>query len=152
MACRHADRSKRTYFENGAYQCSMCMTLVTAEKSRLGKLARSRGNDIERLACKLLGISRVGHYGGKEDGGKSHEWLAISVKSGGSYPERIDALLRGLPVVAGQLRAVVHADTPGPGVHRRMLITLDAYDFASWFGVQAVSVAPAAPSGDVVHV
>ncbi len=115
-------------------RCLDCQKTQDPVVSRRGKTNRSRGNAIEREVCKLLGISRVGHFGGKADGGTSTDWLAVSVKSGSVYPERIDSLLRGLPVVAGQLRGVVHADTPGPGVKRRMLITMDLHDFAEWYG------------------
>ena len=93
-----------------------------------------RGNAIERWACGVLGISRVGQYGGAEDGGKESEWMVVQVKSGGAYPERIDRLLRSLTANAGQLRTVVHADAPGAGHRRRALITLDLEEFAAWYG------------------
>lgn len=134
VACRHLPRTRRVYLEEGGYLCAFCGTTVTPEQQRTGRTSRSRGNDIERTVCKLLGITRMGQYGGKEDGGKSDEWITVSVKSGGTYPERIDSLLRGLSPVAGQLAGVVHADTPGPGVKRRLIITLDLYDFADHYG------------------
>lgn len=115
-------------------RCARCGAIKDEARSRRGRNNRSRGNAIEREVCKLLGITRVGQFGGKEDGGKSTDWMAVQVKSGGAYPERIDALLRSLPHVAGQLRGVVHTDTPGAGRKRRMLVTLDLYDFADWYG------------------
>lgn len=114
--------------------CARCGKSRDPELSRRGRNNRKRGGAVELEVCRLLGISRVGHFGGKADGGTGTEWLSVSVKSGGVYPERIDALLRSLPAGANQLRAVVHADTPGPGRTRRMLISLDLHDFASWFG------------------
>jgi hypothetical protein len=102
--------------------------------ARRGRNNRARGNAIEREVCRALGISRVGQYGGPEDGGKQSEWIAVQVKSGGIYPERIDALLRRMAYRSDQLRAVVHADTPGSAGKRRMLITLDLGEFADWYG------------------
>ena len=104
------------------------------ERQRRGHLNRQRGNSIERWVCHLLGIARRGQYGGADDGGGEADWIVVQVKSGTAYPERIDGLLRALPVRAGQLRGVVHTDAPGPGVKRRALITLDLYDFADWYG------------------
>lgn len=104
------------------------------ERARRGKLNRNRGNAIERWVCHLLGITRRGMYGGPDDGGGEADWITVQVKSGGAYPERIDGLLRALPVRADQLRGVVHTDAPGPGTKRRALITLDLYEFADWYG------------------
>jgi hypothetical protein len=114
--------------------CARCHRVKDDTTARRGKNNRSRGNSIERWVCKLLGISRRGQYGGPDDGGDSDDWIVVQVKSGTAYPERIDSLLRALPERAGQLRGVVHVDTPGPGVKRRALITLDLYAFAEWYG------------------
>lgn len=111
--------------------CGKAQNLVT---SRRGRTNRQRGNAIERWVCARLGISRVGQYGGKEDGGKAHDWMVIQVKSGGAYPERIDGLVRSLTPNAEQLRAVVHTDAPGGGRKRRALITCDFEEFVAWFG------------------
>jgi hypothetical protein len=107
---------------------------VDPERSRRGRTNRSRGNAIERWVCHLLGIARVGQFGGPEDGGRSDDWISVQVKSGGVYPERIDSLLRAIPERADRLRAVVHTDAPGPGHPRRALITLDLREFADWYG------------------
>ena len=142
--CRHPkDKRLRTSdvtVLSGGYppadgtEVCQCGAVITQEAKRRGRNNRARGNAIERDVCKLLGISRVGQYGGSEDGGKADEWIAVQVKSGGTYPERIDRLLRALPERIDRIRGVVHADTPGPGGRRRMLITLDLREFAAWYG------------------
>lgn len=99
-----------------------------------GRLNRSRGNAIEREATHILRITRTGQFGTKHDGGAPEEWVTVQVKSGGTYPERIDKLLRSLSPHDDQLRAVVHADTPGPGHKRRWLITFDMREFMSLLG------------------
>lgn len=114
--------------------CRRCGRLRDPALSRRGRTNRSRGNAIEREVCRRLGIARVGHHGTETDGGTSEDWIRVQVKSGGAYPARIDALLRALPVTAGQLRAVVHATAEGPGHRRRALVTLDLDEFADWFG------------------
>ena len=114
--------------------CRRCGKVKDETVSRRGKNNRSRGNAIEREVCKLLGIRRVGMYGGSEDGGAADDWITVQVKSGGAYPERIDRLLRALPMRADRLRAVVHADAPGAGHRRRILVTLDLDEFSQWVG------------------
>ncbi|CAB4152245.1 hypothetical protein UFOVP613_4 [uncultured Caudovirales phage] len=101
-----------------------------AERRRRGRLNRSRGNALERWACGELGIRRVGHYGGKADGGAHDEPVVISVKSGGAFPERIWDLIQGLAPEAGQIRAAVHVSADGVGSRRRALITLELQDIA----------------------
>lgn len=105
---------------------------MSADASRRGRANRARGAAIEREVCRKLGISRVGHHGGPTDGGTEREWVRVQVKSGRTYPARIDALLRALP--ADGLRAVVHATAEGSGHPRRALITLDLDEFCEWFG------------------
>jgi hypothetical protein len=129
-------RCRRHYWITTATSvvCGNCGKTQNLTLSRRGKNNRSRGNAIERWVCQVLRISRVGMFGGKHDGGESAEWMVVQVKSGGSYPERIDGLLRSLTPTADQLRAVVHTDAPGPGRRRRSLITLDLLEFAQWYG------------------
>jgi len=105
-----------------------------AERSRRGRNNRSRGNAIERWVCEVLGIKRVGMFGGKADGGAHDDWIVVQVKSGKSYPERLDSLLNSIPARAGQLRAVVNTDAPGAGTKRRAMITMSLDDFIAWFG------------------
>jgi hypothetical protein len=116
--------------------CQRCGQVQDPFASRRGKNNRSRGNSIERDVCKALGIARRGQYGGPDDGGGEADWITVQVKSGGAYPERIDGLLRALPLRASQLRGVVHVDTPGAGTRRRALITLDLEEFSQWYGTR----------------
>jgi hypothetical protein len=116
--------------------CASCSGVKNPDASRRGKNNRSRGNSIERDVCKALGIARRGQYGGPDDGGGEADWITVQVKSGGAYPERIDGLLRALPLRASQLRGVVHVDTPGAGTRRRALITLDLEEFSQWYGTR----------------
>jgi hypothetical protein len=105
----------------------------TPEKRRRGKTARARGNAYEREVAHTLGGHRVGQLGTETDV-VVLGWLAVQVKNGGAYPERIDRWLRAIRAPAGTLRAVVIGDAPGPGKKRRSLIVLDLQDFADWYG------------------
>ena len=111
------------------------MAAPDPERSRRGRSARNRGNAFEREVAKRLGARRVGQYGGSDD--VSADWVSVQCKVGGYYPERIDGWLRALPANAGQLRAVVLGDAPGPGRRRRSLIVIDLDDFVAWFGKEA---------------
>ena len=105
-----------------------------AVRARRGKNNRARGNSIERWVCQALGIKRVGMFGGKADGGAHDDWIAVQVKSGKSYPERLDGLVNSVPYRAGQLRALVTTDAPGPGVKRRALVVIRLDEFLDWYG------------------
>ena len=111
---------------------SLRVCCMTAEATRRGRTARNRGNAYERSVAERLGAKRVGQYGGKAD--VEAEWIAVQCKVGASYPERLDGWLRAIPVRAGQLRAVVVGDSPGPGKKRRELIVIDLEDFIDWYG------------------
>jgi hypothetical protein len=104
----------------------------TPERSRRGKTARARGNAYEREVAHILGGRRVGQYGTETDV-EVPGWLAVQVKNGGAYPERLDRWLRAIPVRSDILRALVIGDAPGPGHERRSLIVLDLGEFASWY-------------------
>lgn len=105
------------------------------EAQRRGRNNRKRGNSIELWACKQLGISRTGMFGGKADGGKHDEYLVIQVKSGPSnFSERVWALLQSLKPNANQLKGVVFASADGAGVKRRAYIVLELDDFIQWHG------------------
>jgi hypothetical protein len=105
----------------------------TPEKSRRGRTARNRGNAFERDVARQLGGRRVGQYGDKVDVDVPG-YLRAQCKVGASYPERIDAWLRAIPVEAGLLRAVVLGDAPGSSGKRRTLIVLDLAEYAAWHG------------------
>jgi hypothetical protein len=104
--------------------------------SRRGRNNRKRGNSLERIVCGKLGITRTGMFGGKVDGGKHDEWIAIQVKSGGTFPERIWGLVMSVPRRAGQARAAVHITADGPGKPSRALITMDLDEFIEQFAPQ----------------
>jgi hypothetical protein len=107
---------------------------LTAAQRR-GRNNRKRGNSIELWACKELGISRTGMFGGKADGGRHDEWLVIQVKSGPSnFSEKVWGLLESLNPNASQLKAVVFASADGPGVKRRAYVVTTLDDFKEWFG------------------
>jgi hypothetical protein len=107
---------------------------LTAAQRR-GRNNRKRGNAIELWACKELGISRTGMFGGKTDGGKHDEWIVVQVKSGPSnFSERLWALLQSLKPNADQERAVVIASADGPGVKRRAYILMEFGEFIRMTG------------------
>lgn len=99
-----------------------------------GKRNRNRGNAIEREICKALGITRVGMFGGKADGGKHDEWIAVQVKSGGAFSEKVWGLIQSVPYRGDQLRGLVVADAPGPGTRRRAYIAIALDEFIDWHG------------------
>lgn len=109
------------------------MTEMTEAQKR-GKNNRKRGNAIELWACKKLGISRTGMFGGKADGGKYDERFVIQVKSGGAFSERTWSLLESLKPLAHQTRGVVYASADGAGSKRRSYICIELDDFVKLVG------------------
>ncbi len=105
----------------------------TPETSRRGRTARNRGNAFERDVARQLGGRRVGQFGDKVDVDVPG-YLRVQCKVGASYPKRIDAWLRAIPVEAGLLRAVVLGGAPGSAGKRRTLIVLDLAEYAAWHG------------------
>lgn len=104
------------------------------EAQRRGRNNRKRGNSIELWACKELGISRTGMFGGKNDGGKHDDPIIIQVKSGPSnFSEKLWSLLQSLSPTNDQLKAVVVASADGPGTKRRAYIVLEFSDFIKKF-------------------
>jgi len=99
---------------------------------RRGRLNRSRGNAIERWVCQALGIKRVGMFGNKTDGGDRDDWIVVQVKSGQSFPTRIQTLLESIQTRGGQLRAVVHVTATGSGVAKKALISMSLEEFLAW--------------------
>jgi hypothetical protein len=114
--------------------CASCRAPQDPTLTRRGKLNRSRGNAIERWACHLLGIRRVGQFGGLEDGGSSEDHLVIQVKSGGAFQQSLLAKIRSVPVRSDQLRAWVTVSTPGAGRPREGVISFDLGEWAAWYG------------------
>lgn len=99
-----------------------------------GKRNRNRGNAIEREICKALGVSRVGMFGGKADGGRSDEWITVQVKSGGAFSQKVWGLIQSVPYRAEQLRGLVVTDAPGAGTKRRAYIAIALDEFVDWYG------------------
>jgi hypothetical protein len=114
--------------------CSICGRPFDVAIVRRGRNNRSRGNAIERWACHLLGIRRVGQFGGLEDGGSSEDHLVIQVKSGGAFQQSLLAKIRSVPVRSDQLRAWVTVSTPGAGRPREGVISFDLAEWAAWYG------------------
>jgi hypothetical protein len=112
--------------------CVRCGTPLDATASRRGRTNRSRGNAIEREVAKRLGLRRVGQFGGPDDA--RGDWLAVQVKSGTAFPERIWSWLRAIPTDGAQTAAVVITDAPGPGHRRRAVIVLDLADWIALHG------------------
>lgn len=107
---------------------------MSEERSDRGRRAANRGKAYEREVSRRLGVPRTGHFGGKADVGDGSSWIVAQVKVGVAYPERLDRWLRAIPANETQLRALVVADAPGPGHHRRELLIVDLDDFVAWFG------------------
>ena len=105
------------------WACTRCNRLRGEDVARRGRNNRKRGNDIEREVAHRLGLRRVGQFGGPTDA--EGDWLAVQVKSGAAFPERLWAWLRAVPANAAQTAALVVTDAPGPGHRRRALIVLD---------------------------
>lgn len=114
---------------------------MTAAQRR-GKNNRKRGNAIELWACKELGISRTGMFGGKADGGKHDEPIVIQVKSGPSnFSEKVWDLLQTLSPNASQKKAVVFASADGPGVKRRAYAVIEFDELKKIVGGEHVAAA-----------
>jgi hypothetical protein len=116
----------------GYEKCRRCGVLRDPEKARRGRTNRSRGNAIEREVGKLLGLRRVGQFGGPDD--LSGELFAVQVKSGGSFPERLWTWLRAVPTNAGQTPLLVVTDAPGPGHRRRAVVVVALEDWIALHG------------------
>jgi hypothetical protein len=114
------------------FGCRRCGLVRDDVRSRLGRTNRSRGNAIEREVGKLLGLRRVGQYGGPDD--LSGDLFAVQVKSGGSFPERLWTWLRAVPTNAGQTPLLVVTDAPGPGHRRRAVVVVALEDWIALHG------------------
>jgi hypothetical protein len=124
----------RSYEGQESWECRVCGRVRDITTSRRGRNNRAPGNAIERWACRLLGIRRVGQFGGLEDGGSSEDHLVIQVKSGGAFQQSLLAKIRSVPARSDQLRAWVTVSTPGPGRPREGVISFDLAEWAQWHG------------------
>lgn len=104
---------------------------MTATASRRGRSARRRGIDWERELARRLGLRRVGQYGGPDD--LRGDWLVVQCKVRARFPEWLWSALP--PADAGQTRAVVVADAPGPGRRRRALVCIPLEDWEALHGL-----------------
>lgn len=123
------------FIDTGPCSCGASLADVV-ERARRGKNNRSRGNAIERYVCRLLGIRRVGQFGGLADGGEYADHLVIQVKSGGAFQTALLSKIHTIPVRSDQLRAWVTVETPGSDSGRRRsgVISFDLHEFADWYG------------------
>lgn len=118
---------------DGMTGCS-CGAIFDAGAVKRGRNNRNRGNAIERFVCSLLGIKRVGQYGGPEDGGSASDHLVVQVKSGGAFQDSLRRKILTVPANADQLRGWVTVSTPGAGARREGVISFDLREFADWYG------------------
>lgn len=116
------------------WRCRRCGKERDLEASSRGRRNRNRGNAIERFVCSLLGIKRVGQYGGPEDGGSASDHLVVQVKSGGAFQDSLRRKILTVPANADQLRGWVTVSTPGAGTRREGVISFDLREFADWYG------------------
>lgn len=128
--CKHP-REARRLFDDGI-ACGRCGKTLDPELLSRGRRNRSRGNAIERQVAAQLGLKRTGQYGGPDDA--KGNWLVVQVKSGGSFPKRVWGWLQALPADAGQTRAVVLTDAPGPGHRRRAVVVVELDEWISLHG------------------
>lgn len=135
--CGHP-RSSRLVTTEG-WSCERCGHSVPREASRLGRRNRSRGNDVERVIGKQLGLRRVGQFGGPTDLGESRDPFVVSVKSGGYWTERYWSELKRQVAESSQTRLLVVAETPGRGRKRRAVVILDLDDWIGLHGPAGVS-------------
>ena len=126
-------KHRHLFTDEGPCSCGLSLPEVVDRQHR-GRTNRSRGNAIELWACKLLGIRRVGQFGGLEDGGGSEDQLVVQVKSGGAFQQSLLAKIRSVPARSDQLRAWVTVSTPGAGRPREGVISFDLSEWAAWYG------------------
>lgn len=111
----------------GAQVCRRCGRVKDEAASRRGRTNKNRGNAIQRKRIEGLGGRNLSGNNENLDGIGLR--FRYEVKSGQSYPERLDRWLKGIPLVAGQIGVLIVTDTPGAGHRARSLVVVD-YD--SW--------------------
>ena len=123
---------RRRWTEDEIELCLSCGKELDPAAARRGRNNRQRGNAIERDIAKLLGLRRVGQFGGPED--VSGDMFIVQVKSGGAFSERFWSWLKALPQNAGQTPLLVVTDAPGPGHKRRAVVILDLDEWIALHG------------------
>jgi len=114
--------------------CSRCGRIKDEAVSRRGRTNRQRGNAQEREWCKRLGLTRVGHHGGIEDG--RNEMFVGQSKSlaTGRFPRWMSDELDKLPRDQARIPILGVLETPGIGHKPRRLVVLDEAD---WIALHA---------------
>ena len=117
--------------------CIRCGKEYNAVSSRRGRTNRQRGNAQEREWCKRLGLTRVGHHGGIEDG--RNEMFVGQSKSlaTGRFPRWMSDELDKLPRDQARIPILGVLETPGIGHKPRRLVVLDEAD---WIALHAHGV------------
>ena len=117
--------------------CLRCSRIKDEAVSRRGRTNRQRGNAQEREWCKRLGLTRVGHHGGIEDG--RNEMFVGQSKSlaTGRFPRWMSDELDKLPRDQARIPILGVLETPGIGHKPRRLVVLDEAD---WIALHAHGV------------
>ena len=115
-------------------KCFRCGRIKDEAVSRRGRTNRQRGNAQEREWCKRLGLTRVGHHGGIEDG--RNEMFVGQSKSlaTGRFPRWMSDELDKLPRDQARIPILGVLETPGIGHKPRRLVVLDEAD---WIALHA---------------
>jgi len=125
------------YDPNAQQRCHRCGRIKDEAVSRRGRTNRQRGNAQEREWCKRLGLTRVGHHGGIEDG--RNEMFVGQSKSlaTGRFPRWMSDELDKLPRDQARIPILGVLETPGIGHKPRRLVVLDEAD---WIALHAHGV------------
>lgn len=102
-------------------------------RQRRGRLARTRGNRIQRERNQALGIRNLAGNNPSLDGVSA--MFASESKSGGAFPERLWRWLKGVKLItADQVAILIVTDTPGPGRKARSVVIVDYEDWKELHG------------------
>lgn len=138
---RHRWRQSSSVFDvasmkaPGDWVCAVCGVPEDPARSRRGRTNRSRGNAQEREWCKRLGLRRVGHFNGPEDGIGTDGLFVGQAKSLSTarFPSWLSTELAKLPRTEGRIPILGLLETPGAARdHRpRRLVVMTEEDFVS---------------------
>jgi hypothetical protein len=136
--CLHP-RYGRKPLPNGDVQCGRCDKVIAAASARRGRIARQSGNTAERDWCKRLRFTRVGHFGGVEDGLATNGMFVGQAKSfaAGRFPTWMSVELDKLPRTNGRIPVLGILEKPGSGHRPRRLVVMDEAD---WIALHAAEV------------